>query len=121
MSLILIAEDSPTQAFHFKKLIEKEGYVVELVLNGPDALKRIGQSVPDLLLTDLMMPGMTGLQLIEACTREHPMLPSILMTDFGSEDVAAEALQKGAVSYVPKRRADQDLLRTINNILGLTR
>lgn len=121
MPLILIAEDSPTQAFHFRRLVEKEGHTVDVAPNGPEALRKIGEAVPDLLLTDLIMPGMTGLQLIETCARDFPLLPAILMTDFGSEDVAAEALQKGAVSYVPKRRAEQDLARTITNILGLAR
>lgn len=121
MSMILIAEDSPTQAFHFKKLLEKENHTVLLAVNATEAIKAINQQQPDLLLTDLNMPGMNGIQLIEACSRAFPQLPAILMTDFGSEDVAAEALRKGAVSYVPKRRVEQDLIPTIESVLGYLR
>jgi CheY-like chemotaxis protein len=121
MSRILVAEDSSTQGAFIAMLLENEGHTVTIARDGALALAQVEREIPDLLLTDLIMPSMTGLQLIEALARSHPLLPIILMTDFGSEDVAAEALQKGAMSYIPKRRLEQDVFPTINNILGLTR
>jgi CheY-like chemotaxis protein len=66
------------------------------------------------------MPDMNGLQLVEHIGREHGELPVILMTAFGSEDIAALALRKGAASYVPKAYLLQDIVPTLNRTLAVT-
>jgi anti-sigma regulatory factor (Ser/Thr protein kinase) len=72
--------------------------------------------LPDLVLTDLHMPEMNGLELVAAIKKDYPPVPVILMTAVGSEDVAAQALREGAASYVPKRRLADDLLTTVQRI-----
>jgi CheY-like chemotaxis protein len=121
MARILVAEDSPTQAQQLQFLLEDAGYEVELAGNGAEALAAIQRQTPDLVVTDLEMPQLNGLQLVEAVYRDHPGLPVVLMTAYGSEEIAALALQKGASSYVPKRYLAQDMVATVGNILAVAR
>ena len=71
-------------------------------------------------LTDLQMPEVNGLELVEAIHRDYPFVPVILMTAHGSEEIAATALQKGAASYVPKHNLASDLAFTVANVLKVT-
>ena len=84
--------------------------------DGATALAMIEQYQPDIVLTDLHMPEMNGLQLVEAIRDQYPYIPVILMTADGSEEIAAMALQKGAASYVPKRNLVQNLERTLQQV-----
>jgi CheY-like chemotaxis protein/anti-sigma regulatory factor (Ser/Thr protein kinase) len=81
---------------------------LELVAAGP---------VPDLVLTDLRMPGMDGLQLVAGLQEDYPALPVVLMTSQGSEKIAVQALKAGASSYVPKNELKESLLDTIHQVL----
>ena len=63
----------------------------------------IAAEKPDIVVSDLQMPEMDGLELVETIRREHPGLPVILMTAHGSEETAIQALRKGATNYVAKR------------------
>lgn len=109
MSRILVVEDSPTQAFATRSLIEEEGHDVELAENGRLALDAIARKAPDLIVTDLEMPEMDGLELVRIVRRDYPTIPIILVTAFGSEDVAVTALHEGAASYIPKKNLARDI------------
>ena len=121
MSRILIAEDSPTQAQQIRFLLEDAGFEVEVAANGVEALRAAEQQVPDLVLTDLEMPEMNGLKLVENIRGTYPEVPVVLMTAFGSEEIAALALQKGAASYVPKRYLTNDIVSTLRNVLSVAK
>jgi DNA-binding response OmpR family regulator len=73
------------------------------------------------VLTDLHMPEMDGLELVQAIRVRHSLVPVILMTAQGSEDIAIEALQKGAASYIPKKSLDRDLAETVQGVLDVHR
>lgn len=118
MARILIVEDSPTQAEQLQGVLAGAGYETTLAENGTEALKSLAITLPDLVLVDYMMPEMNGLQLIETVRRDFPRIPSILVAAEGSEEIAAEALQRGAAGYIPKRRLNPDLLRTVQKLLG---
>ena len=118
---LLIAEDSPTQAVHIRALLEGAGFVVDTVSNGRAALAAIRKSIPSLVVTDLQMPEMNGLDLVQAIENEFPLLPVVLITAVGSEEIAAEALRRGAASYVPKRNLNSDLVPTLRRILELAK
>jgi CheY-like chemotaxis protein len=120
MARVLIVEDSPTQAEVIRMMLEDEGHTVDVAGDGIAALERVRRAPPDIVATDLEMPRMNGLQLVEAVRRDHPSLPVILMTAHGSEEIAALALRKGAASYVPKSYLRQDILPTIQRILAVT-
>ncbi len=85
--------------------------------NGKAALEQIEQRPFDLVLTDLIMPVMNGLELVAAIAERFPLVPVILMTRRGSEQTAVEALQAGAASYVPKRQLQHLLIPTVRNVL----
>jgi len=84
--------------------------------NGKSAMEQIAAHLPDLVLTDLHMPEMDGLELVAAVKEDFPHIPVILMTGQGNEDVAALALRQGAASYVPKVRLADDLVSTLNQV-----
>lgn len=119
MTRILVVEDSRTQAAEIRFLLEDAGYVVDGAGNGLEALAALGRQAPDLVLTDLQMPEMDGLQLVEAIVRDHAGIPVVLMTALGSEEIAVRSLRAGAASYVPKRNLVRDIVPTIQNILDV--
>src|SRR6202051_1513093 len=103
MSRILVVEDSRTQAMQIQLLLEEAGFEVSHTNHGGEAVDALKESLPDVVLTDLDMPVMNGLELVEAVRRDNPAVPVVLMTALGSEEIAVQALQKGAASYIPKR------------------
>lgn len=120
MAHVLIVEDSPTQAQSIQLLLEDAGYQVTVAAQGLEALASMGQTLPDIVVTDLEMPQMNGLQLVEAVRRDYAQVPVILMTAHGSEEIAALALRQGAASYVPKMYLEQDLPATMARILAVS-
>ncbi len=121
MAHILVVEDSRTQAQKIRLLLEDAGFAATLAGNGREAMSALRRALPDVVLTDLEMPEMNGLELVEAVRRDFPAVPVILMTAQGSEEIAVEALQKGAASYVPKRNLDDEILDTLDNVLAVAK
>jgi CheY-like chemotaxis protein len=117
MARILVAEDSRTEAQFIQGLLEKAGFEVLHAADGREALQVIERTMPDLVVTDLQMPEMNGLELVGEVRRKHSFLPVILMTAHGSEDIAIEALRIGAASYVPKSKLSPRLVETIRQVL----
>jgi CheY-like chemotaxis protein len=85
--------------------------------DGREAIRSLTTQLPDLVITDLRMPRMDGLELVGSLREEHPSLPVILMTSRGSEEIAVRALKAGAASYVPKRDLARDLVDTVHQVL----
>jgi CheY-like chemotaxis protein len=117
----LVVDDSPTQALEMRLRLVRAGFEVDMVHSGADALTLLQNNPPDIILTDLVMPGMDGLQLTQKVRSSHPGIPVVLLTAHGSEEVAAEALKQGASGYVPKKHMDRDLPRTLENVLAIAR
>lgn len=119
MPTLLIVDDSAIDRRLAGGLLETQlECTVVYAADGKEALQQLAVQLPDLVLTDLQMPEMNGLELAAAVKAEYPHLPIILMTAQGSEEIAAQALRQGAASYVPKRRLAQDLLPTVQRILA---
>src|SRR3954468_8649543 len=121
MTRILVVEDDRTQAEEFGALLGGAGCEVTLACNGREALDLLRGDVPDVVLTDLDMPVMDGLELVQAVRRDYPTLPVILMTATGREAGAATALRRGAASYVRKRNLARELVRTLGSVLAVAR
>jgi CheY-like chemotaxis protein/anti-sigma regulatory factor (Ser/Thr protein kinase) len=120
MATALIVDDAAVDRHRVGKLLEKEhGLNVLSAANGREALDLLMHEHADLVMTDMLMPEMDGLQLVEEIRRKYPSLPVILMTAHGSEELAVQALQRGAASYVPKRNLTTDLAETIESVLGV--
>jgi CheY-like chemotaxis protein len=119
MITVLVVDDSPVDCKLAGGLIERDtSWKVIYAANGKRALEQIELHIPDLVLTDMQMPEMDGLELVSAVRKEYPLIPVILMTAQGSEEVAVKALQRGAASYVPKRKLARDLVDTLQLVLS---
>jgi len=119
-ALVLVVDDSPTQQLQIQLLLESEGYRVSLANDGLEALSAIAMERPDLVVTDLQMPHMNGLELVSAIKDQYSNIPVILATAVGSETIAAAALQKGASSYVPKSNLATGLAPIVHQVLSLS-
>jgi CheY-like chemotaxis protein/anti-sigma regulatory factor (Ser/Thr protein kinase) len=119
---VLVVDDSPVDRHLAGSIIHKmDGWHADLAAHGREALdvlERQPRHLPDVVLTDLLMPEMDGLELVQAVRTKYPLLPVILMTAHGSEDIAIQALQKGAASYVPKKCLARDLAETLEQIVS---
>lgn len=119
MTTVLVVDDSPIDCKLAGGLLEQgSDWNIIYAANGARALEQIELHIPDLVLTDMLMPEMDGLELVSAVRKEYPLIPVILMTAHGSEEIAVKALQRGAASYVPKRRLAHDLTNTVQLVLS---
>lgn len=117
---ILVVDDVATDRALIGGLLSKDVDLrVEYAADGAQALEKIGRKQPELVVTDLKMPKVDGLELVETVRAKYEHVPVILITSQGSEDIAAEALQKGAASYVPKRLMQRYLLDTVRRLRAL--
>src|SRR6266849_4611353 len=122
MVTVLVVDDSAVDRRRAEKLLGKDDQMTVLAAaNGREALDILARTLPDLVLTDMQMPEMDGLQLVEEVRGKYPSVPVILMTAHGSEEIAVTALQKGAASYVPKRNLARDLSETIASVLEVAK
>jgi CheY-like chemotaxis protein len=122
MTKVLVVDDAPVDRRLAGGILEKQSELaVSYAANGREALSAIEADFPDAVVTDLQMPEMNGLELTETIRRRFPLLPVILMTAHGSEDIAVQALERGAASYVPKSNLARDLLDTVENVLAMAR
>lgn len=121
MSRILVVEDSRTQDAFFKGVLESHGFEVTVVESGAAALEAIHRQPPHVVLTGLLMPVMNGLELVEQVRKQFPRIPTVLITEFGSEEIAAEALHRGAAGYIPKRRIESNLVPCLERVLGIAK
>jgi CheY-like chemotaxis protein len=90
---------------------------VKYAANGLQALQALAQGVPEIIVTDMQMPEMGGLELVDEIAANFASIPVILMTSQGSEEIAIEALRRGAASYVPKRSINS-LAETLPQVLA---
>ncbi len=119
MSRILVVDDSPVDRKLVGRMLKDHGdFELEFAVNGAEALRQIGATSPAVVITDLKMPEMDGMQLVRTVRQRFPDVPVILMTGDGSEQIAAEALRLGAADYVPKTRLAAKLVESIRDVLG---
>ena len=122
MASILVVDDSAADRLLAEHLLAKHpAWTVLFAENGRDALEQLRQRMIDFVVTDLLMPELDGLGLVERLKEEHSAVPVILMTARGNEEVAVKALQAGAASYVPKKALTRDLVDTVHRILETSR
>ena len=122
MSVVLVVDDSAVDRRLAGGILEKgTDLKVEYAKNGAEALESIKRHTPDIVITDLQMPEMDGLELVGMIRSQFPLVPVILMTAHGSEEIAVQALQRGAASYVPKSKLAQDLPETVDAVLAVAR
>jgi CheY-like chemotaxis protein len=119
--LALVVDDLPIDRLLAGNLLRSAGLRLAFAENGKDALEKIDAEPPAIVVTDLQMPAMDGLALVERIRNDYPSLPVVVMTALGSEDIAAAALRAGAANYVPKRALAQLLPGVIDSVLAAAR
>lgn len=101
---ILIVDDDKDLRSILGDILTDEGYHILLADSGEQALEKLARDHVNLVLTDLKMPGMSGQQLFQACSRRFPSLPVVILTAHGTVDEALEMIRQGAYDYIAKDR-----------------
>jgi DNA-binding NtrC family response regulator len=109
---ILIIEDDEEMRSLLEDVLGEEGFKTESVSNGSEGLRKVTQEPFDLILTDIRMPGLTGLDILPAIRRLQPEASVIVITAFGNEEVHRRSVEKGAAGYLEKP-IHMDKLKTL--------
>ena len=101
---ILLVDDSKTELHFLTELLEKRGYKIRTAEDGEEAMKRLGEETPDLILMDVVMPGQNGFQLTRAITRDPRFVnvPVIMCTSKNQETDKVWGMRQGALDYIVK-------------------
>ena len=120
MYYVLIVDDSDVDRLLMEGLLKKvPGFEVIGARDGVHALEQLKAWSIDMVITDIQMPRMDGLELIKAARKDYPDIPVVLTTGMGSEEIAAVALKSGAASYIPKSRLNKMLISTVEETFDM--
>ena len=113
---ILLVDDSKTELHYMSELLGKSGFSVRTAENGEEALKRLGEDKPDLILMDVVMPGQNGFQLTRAITRDPRFVnvPVIMCTSKNQETDKVWGMRQGARDYIVKPVDPTELMAKIH-------
>ncbi len=114
---ILIVDDDHSLRRVMQMQLEEAGYAVAAASDGGEAITLAGQTAPSLVISDLKMPGMSGMDLLKRLRAERPDLTMIMITAFGSVETAVEAMRAGAYDYITKPIDYEALLLVVNRAL----
>ena len=117
MTTVLVVDDNPLDRKLAGNWIEAAGWSAAYAGNGHEALEKLERGGVDVVLTDLQMPEMDGLALVHEMKSRFPAVPAVLITAYGSEELAVTALKAGASSYVPKRNLNRDLRPALGAVI----
>ena len=121
MENILIVEDKDSMAKMLQETMETVGYHPLIARDGIEGIRKIRESKIDLVLTDLKLPKKDGMDVLRAAKEENPMLPVIMMTAFGTVDVAVKAIKEGAFDFITKPFDTDHLLHLIRKAMETQR
>jgi CheY-like chemotaxis protein len=125
MAKILIIEDDPLMVRMYKKIFEFEKYEVETAMDGEEGLEKVSSSKPTLILLDIMMPKMNGMQVLEKLKADPAtkQIPVVMLSNLSGQTDAETALKMGAVRYVVKSEyKPEEVTKIVKGILaGYTR
>ncbi|MCX5702889.1 MAG: sigma-54 dependent transcriptional regulator [Candidatus Omnitrophica bacterium] len=114
---ILVVDDEPLVRRSLSELLTLEGYAVTSAKSGKEALGLLKNYTADLIITDIKMPEMDGLQLLQEVKTAHPGIPVILITSYGSIESAVEAIKEGAYDYITKPIVDSEIKIIIERLV----
>jgi len=117
---ILIADDEPNIVISLEYLMRREGYAVRVARDGQEALDQVAQSIPDLILLDVMMPRKTGFEVCETLRSrpEWETIKILMLTAKGRETDVAKGLALGANAYMTKPFSTQELVSRVAQLLA---
>lgn len=117
MQSILIVEDKESMARMLKETLEAEGYRAMTAADGPEGIRKIKSESPDMVITDLKLPGKDGIHVLKASKDENPLRPVVVMTAYGSVETAVAAMKEGAFEFITKPFNMDHLLMLIKRAL----
>jgi len=120
MANILIVDDSPTEIHVLKTMLEKNGFTVSSASSGEEGIEKSKNEKPDLILMDVVMPGMNGFQAARSITSDPETndIPIIIVSTKDQETDRMWGLRQGAKDYITKPAKEKDLVNKINTLLG---
>ena len=123
MARILIVDDSPTEMYKLTGMLEKHGHVALKAENGADGVALARQEKPDMVLMDIVMPGLNGFQATRQLSKdpETNHIPVIMVTTKDQETDMVWATRQGAKAYITKPVDEQKLILTLKNVLADSR
>ena len=121
MQRILVVEDEPDLRKVLATLLKRGGYAVDLAETGDVARERLGGEVYDLVITDLRLPGVNGIEVLRASKTADPGTPVIIITAFSTDEAAEEARRLGAFNYILKPFDTDKILADVAIALGWKR
>jgi len=115
---VLIVDDHPVVRKGLRCLLsdEPEIEIVGEAVNGRQAIEQVGQRQPDVVLMDLLMPEMNGVEAIRQIMAQHPKVRILVMTSFASDDMVFPSIKAGALGYLLKESDPEDLLRMVRQV-----
>ncbi len=121
MDTLLIVDDEKNYTVILSAVLEEEGYETLTANSGREALDILNNCDVDLVLTDMKMPSLDGMELLERVKTKDPDLPVIMMTAYGTVEKAVEAMQKGAYNYILKPFDNESLIVYVNKAVAMFR
>ncbi|MEZ4439341.1 MAG: response regulator transcription factor [Polyangiaceae bacterium] len=118
---IVVVEDDPSLRMSLRAALRSAGYKVEVASTGPEGLELVVNDPPDLVLLDVMLPGMNGFEILQRIRESHPALPLMMVTAKGEEEDKVRGLGLGADDYVVKPFGIAELLARVDASLRLRR
>jgi two-component system nitrogen regulation response regulator NtrX len=118
---VLVVDDEPSIVQSLSGLLSDEGYKVSTAINGYDALKVVDSDSPDLVLLDIWMPGLDGIETLKEIKKYHPHTQVIIITGHGNVETAVKATKLGAFDLIEKPLSIDKIILTINNALNFRR
>jgi two-component system, sensor histidine kinase and response regulator len=118
---ILIVDDEPINIFFLEGVLSAEGFEVETASNGTDALLKVSQTWPDVILLDVMMPGMSGIEVLEkiVANPDTAHIPVIMVTAKAEAEDVQLAMNKGAIEYIKKPLNEVEMLARLRTVIRL--
>jgi DNA-binding response OmpR family regulator len=115
---ILVVDDESRICQNVTKILSKNNYEVTFALNAQNALDRLAQESFSLLISDIVMPGKNGLELLKVVKQQWPLTKAVIMTAYASTDTAMKAIRLGAADYIPKPFTPEELRTKVATVLA---
>ena len=116
----MVIDDDKMILMILKQTLSKEGYRVLAVASGEEGIALLATSHVDLVLTDYLMPGMSGIEVLNIIRQNQPLLPIIILTGHGDVALTIKAIQLGAVDFIEKPIHSRELLEVIKRTLEIS-
>jgi len=121
MERVLVVDDEPDMAESLRRILVRAGFEVVVETDARCALERVATETPDLIVTDLAMPGLSGIELMTQLQARHVEVPVIVETGLAPSDEVLAAIERGAADYLAKPFAPEELVLRVRKALAMRR